>query len=656
MKFIYKAILLVFIAFQTPVFGAVLFFEKYDWDFNPVFEKVSSDGQSAIVLKDLKAVEYFYDEDYNTLLQLYTVHNKIQVNTHEAVELYNKHYMPMNRVLGIEDLRVRVITSENVREIDEIDLKDYQGEDSYSSYKYFAIEGVEVGSQIEYIYTFKMLPQLEGSREFFQSDELKLNTEFHIFCENKMFFNTKSYNGFEEMTLDTAIAGKNHYFANIPKIEPLKPELYAPYRNSLMRVEYKLDYIQPADEVKLFTYEQLSNELNSYLQANISKKEIKTLKRLSKDLNLETMSEFSKIRAIENYIKRNITISDTGGDELASLESILEKLVASQRGVIKLYVSLFDINDVNYRYGLTSDRSRVSMDPDFESYSFLENYVFYFPGVDKYMAPTETLYRLGFIPYNWSNNYGLLIKNVKLGETTAGIGDVQFIEPLAFDANEDILHVNVDFGEGFDNLSLDIERTLTGYNATFIQPIFELIPESETKIVVTELLNLSGKDVDLYDFKLKNASLDSFYLTPFIIQGMANTNSSFYDKAGDRYLFKIGEIIGEQVEMYQEEERKLPVENEFNRNYVRQISFDIPDGYNIRNLEDLNKSLSFEDQNGQDAMGFQSGYEVNGNTVTVKIHEFYKKLVLPIDQFGAFREIINAAADFNKKVLVFEKG
>jgi hypothetical protein len=94
------------------------------------------------------------------------------------------------------------------------------------------------------------------------------------------------------------------------------------------------------------------------------------------------------------------------------------------------------MNDVNYRYGLTSDRSRVTMDPEFESYSFLENYVFYFPGVDKYMAPTEMLYRLGFIPFNWSNNYGLLIKNVKLGETIAGIGDVQFIEPLAYDASE----------------------------------------------------------------------------------------------------------------------------------------------------------------------------------------------------------------------------
>ena len=175
---------------QQLSFGENLFYNDYDWDVEPTFELVQSeyDDQNAVVLKDLKSLEFFFDEEYDALLQLFTVHSKIQVNTHEAVEMYNKHYMPMNRVLGIEDLRARVITKDGVREIDEIDLKDHEGEDEYSSYKFFAIEGVEVGSQIEYIYTFKMMPQLEGGREFFQTDELKLNTEFHLYCEDKMFF------------------------------------------------------------------------------------------------------------------------------------------------------------------------------------------------------------------------------------------------------------------------------------------------------------------------------------------------------------------------------------------------------------------------------------------------------------------------------------
>ncbi|MCK5280757.1 MAG: hypothetical protein KAK04_19525, partial [Cyclobacteriaceae bacterium] len=307
-----------------------------------------------------------------------------------------------------------------------------------------------------------------------------------------------------------------------------------------------------------------------------------------------------------------------------------------------------------YTYGLTSDRTKVTMDPDFESYSFLENYIFYFPGLDKYMAPTEILYRVGYIPFKWSNNYGLFIKNVKLGETTTGIGEVKFIEPLDYSESEDKLEIKIDIDGEFDALNLDIKRTMTGYNATFIQPIFELIPETESKIVVIELLNLSGKDVELKEFKLINSSLDSFYLKPFIIQGSVSTSSSFYDKAGNHYLLKIGEVIGEQVEMYQEEKRKLPVENEFNRNYERRIQFEIPEGFTVRNLDDL-KAEIFLEENGEKSMGFISDYEIDGDLVNVFVREYYKKLDYPLEYFDQFRNIINAAADFNKKVLIFEK-
>ncbi|MCG8311091.1 MAG: DUF3857 domain-containing protein [Cytophagales bacterium] len=656
MKHCRALIFIFFLVTSQFCFADNLFYLNYNWESEPEFETQLAEAsrQNAIILKDLKAIEFFFDEDYDALLQLYTVHSKIHVNTHEAVEMYNKHYMPMSRVLDIVDLRARVITKEETKEIERIDLKDYEGEDEYSSYKYFAIEGVEVGSQIEYIYTFKMSPQLEGGREFFQSDELKLNAEFHLLCEDKMFFNTKSYNGFKELKLDTTISGKNHYYARLPRIEPLKPELYAPYNNSLMRVEYKLDYIMPAEKVKLYTYDQISNQLYQYFGAELSKKDVKSLKKLSRNLGLGQLSGLEKIRKIESYIKRNITISDQDDVESGNLELVLEELVTNQKGVVKLYASLLDLHGINYRYGLTSDRTRVNMDPNFESYSFLENYFFYFPDYDTYMAPTEVLYRVGYIPFNWSNNYGLFIKPLKNGALKTGVGEVKFIEPLSYDKNQDKLDIKIDFGKQFESLNLDIKRTLTGYNATFIQPIFELIPEAETKLVVNELLNLSGRDVDLQYYNLINSSLDSFYLKPFIIHGKVSTKSSYFDKAGNRYLLKIGEVIGEQIEMYQEEERKLPVENEFNRKYERKIQFEIPEGYRVRNLEDLRMNIFYQ-QNGENSMGFISDYTVEGNTVMVSIREYYKELDYPIELFDQFRNIINAAADFNKKVLIFEK-
>ena len=137
---------------------------------------------------------------------------------------------------------------------------------------------------------------------------------------------------------------------------------------------------------------------------------------------------------------------------------------------------------------------------------------------------------------------------------------------------------------------------------------------------------------------------------------MVSTTNSFMDKAGNRYLLKIGELIGDQVAMYQNEERKLPVENEYNRNYERTISFAIPDGYIINNLDDLKMDLTYKDKNGDLSMGFQSNYSLSGNEVKVTINEYYKTLEYPIERFEDFRKVINAAADFNKKVLVFQKG
>ena len=46
-----------------------------------------------------------------------------------------------------------------------------------------------------------------------------------------------------------------------------------------------------------------------------------------------------------------------------NLETINEHLVANERGIIKLYIALLDQSEIEYTYGLTSDRSRVSMDP-----------------------------------------------------------------------------------------------------------------------------------------------------------------------------------------------------------------------------------------------------------------------------------------------------
>lgn len=81
---------------------------------------------------------------------------------------------------------------------------------------------------------------------------------------------------------------------------------------------------------------------------------------------------------------------------------------------------------------------------------------------------------------------------------------------------------------------------------------------------------------------------------------------------------------------------------------------EIPAGYRVRNIEDLKINKIFKEEN-EVTMGFESSVELNGNVVTINIFEQYRKIRYPMDQIDPFKDIINAAADFNKLVLVLEK-
>lgn len=104
--------------------------------------------------------------------------------------------------------------------------------------------------------------------------------------------------------------------------------------------------------------------------------------------------------------------------------------------------------------------------------------------------------------------------------------------------------------------------------------------------------------------------------------------------------------------MYNKEERKLPVENMFTREYNRKIVVNIPEGKTIKNPEILNMNVKSTAE-GDDTQ-FVSSYEIKGNQLIVTIHEVYSQIHYPVSDYPMYEKVINAAADFNKLVLIIE--
>ena len=98
---------------------------------------------------------------------------------------------------------------------------------------------------------------------------------------------------------------------------------------------------------------------------------------------------------------------------------------------------------------------------------------------------------------------------------------------------------------------------------------------------------------------------------------------------------KSGRCSGPSRSSTRAEERQYDVENEFNRRYNRTITFEVPAGYQVRNLQDLNVDV----QAGPTAAGpeylFKSSYEQQGQKVTVTIREYYRQIRWPKADFEA---------------------
>jgi hypothetical protein len=426
------------------------------------------------------------------------------------------------------------------------------------------------------------------------------------------------------------------------------------YRANRQQLIYKLNSNSASNNKDIVSYGSVSEGIYKMVLASPEKPVAKKVNKLIQLINLKfARDEEDKIRILEQYLKSNFAILDNDNPALEDLSIILEKKIANNKGMVKLFGAIFNQLNIDFQVVLTCNRNDFKFDPEFEAYNLLQEYIFFLPSVNAYLAPTELISSLGFIPCFLTNTYGLFIKKVSLGTYTTGIGKIKFIEPVPYDKTYDNLDVKVDFKSDILSPKIDINRQMFGYYAQYFQPYYSYVAEEEKKKLTASIMGNFIPGVEIKDILVENAGKDYFGVKPLIAKS-SFSGETIMENAGGKYLFKIGELIGPQMEMYQKEIRKQVVESNYNRMYHRVITFDIPDGNTILNLDVLNMDV-YAEEKGERVINFTSKYTRTGNTIMVVVDEYYKKLVFPLDQYESYRKVINAAADFNKITLVLEK-
>lgn len=460
--------LLITLLFITPSLNLLaqepMVFD-YDWEKNPTLHQLSEADQKIpeLVLKDKIVVEFAYNGKGE--LEAYKLHHVIiRVNSDDAINENNKIYLPYFNSSDMISQKARVINSKGkVINLDEDDIKESQDEESESSYKYFAVEGIDLGSEIEYYFVLRSSPNYSGNQITVQGTAPKRNVEFTLITPENLVMATKSYNNMPEPELDPTNKEQNVLTVLMDTVAGLKREEFANWDANLMYIVYKLDKNTYNNKRDLTNYGNYSELVYASIYEEPASAAMKKLKSLIKENGFNAITdEEEKIRAVEDSIKTSIRIFDLYVDQLSDLESILKDKVANDIGMLKLFTQLYTLLGIQHEIVVTCSRYDAKFDPDFESYNYLEIYLLYFPGTGKYMYPGGQFSRLGYIDYDYTHNYGLFIKEVEVGDYKSGVGKIKFIDALSHDVSKDDLYVEVDLNEDITNPVYKIHREQTG--------------------------------------------------------------------------------------------------------------------------------------------------------------------------------------------------
>lgn len=651
MKLFKNILLLVFLATSTLGNAQELFVFNKESKLHEVPDAYKK--ESAIYLHSDRKVGYALVKKggQNVVQKTQTTHWVVKVLDNKGVEGFNTLQLPTSAYKKYTQMKAQCLTSAGKRiEITKDKIKRKKDEDGNESF-YIAFEGVDIGSEIELLLEWEFLvDQLEGQSTFTSGFPIVTST-FQLEVPDHLVFEVKGYNGFDDVKIDSLKDdNKVLHTATLTNSKPLPDESYGNAFFLEPRVGYRFSYNPgQSGSVRINAWNDLAKALNRvYLQ--YESKDEKRIKKFLKENGVkESLSEKEKVVKIEEAIKTKIAINDRLSST-KTLGELLKNKTGNSRMVTKLYSACFDLMDINYSLGLSCNRYDHQLDEDFEIWGQLDVFLFKFNNIGGHIMPENIMLRYPLVPLALYGNKALFCKTRTLGGITTATADISRVQSLPSEKNSSIMNIDIAFDDKNKDPIVSTETEYYGLSAAQYRPIFTFNPKNKHKEILIELAGIKGKEENVKSYGVKNYELTNIPKEVPCVISTKIVSPQWLSKAGNTYLFKVGETIGRQSEMYEEEDpRVLPIDIQFTHHLIRKITIDLMSGYKIKNLKDIVIDKQYGDY------GFISSYKVEGKKLIIDIDEYYKKLEFPKEQIKNFRSVINAAADFNKVTLVFEK-
>jgi hypothetical protein len=154
------------------------------------------------------------------------------------------------------------------------------------------------------------------------------------------------------------------------------------------------------------------------------------------------------------------------------------------------------------------------------------------------------------------------------------------------------------------------------------------------------------KDLNVYEVKSKAMlrNQNQFeYRSTFALDNLVK-------KAGNNFIVDAGRLIGKYNKIEDKErKRTIDVYMTCARTFNYNVSINIPEGYIVKGVEDLNKSVTNE------VGTFVSTAAIDGKVVTIKVKRTFTRNFEPAANWSKVVDLLDAVNDFNNKKILLEK-
>ena len=637
-----KSILFTLLIATTACFSQ--HYKNYNWTEKPQMHKLSAEDLKASAVGILKKhiVEYI-PSIMSDPKCFETEHTITRVNDDKGIGRNNTVYIPMNGVKQVVDIKARTINSKGqVTLLNQDNIKEVKNVQEYGDFKIFAIEGVEKNSEIEVLYTVEKEFDIFGSEVLQKDYEIK-DVQF-LFFPGLLKYNIKAYRTdepFKNVTVDS-VAGRLLELKNVPAM--VEEEYATPDANKI-EVAYQCfpngqDYTQD-----VFWGNVAYNVGSKFFPESAMENVVDDLALITEGKT--EMSNFEKASRVDNFIKTNFTIVKNNNEELTNLNYILKNRSASDYGILKAYGHYLKALNVPYEIVITANRFELKFDPDFFIPGMLRDFIIYLPTEKKYIAPDRIECRVGEAPFNLLGNFGLFISE----DYDYYFKKITEEDPAYSRINR---KMDISFLEDFEKVEVEEYQEYSGHWAETNRAVLILTSEQGLKEFKDYLTGSGIEDKEILEYEVENTDLNQLtYNKPFIVKSKI-TSESLMEEAGDSYILEVGKVIGTQSELYQETERVNPIEMQYPNQYDYTITVNIPEGYQVEGLSNLAIDKSYKDESGEKICKFESSYQLNGDKLIIYVQEYYRANEYDLERYEEFRNVINAASDFNKSSILIK--